>query len=214
MARRRKAAPPSDRSVDTGTRTSLPSMRGVPMTPAHALRARPEEFLRHLARRGFDVRPLVFERPATEVQIETLENKLGYRLPGSFRRALRDISARVDFRWFAPGDLDFPEPFKSTFSGHLHWSVVGVDAATGGSQEGLDREGIPRSRRPVRRCLAQQAGAVRGWKRRPDRDRPGSRQARGDHRPESRRRRRSRLGPGRELRIAAGALGSTGLPWW
>lgn len=73
--------------------------------------------------RGFDVRPLIFEPPATEEQVALLERALGLPLPPSFRRALLSISSHVEFRWFMPDNLDLPDPFGSSFSGDLHWSL-------------------------------------------------------------------------------------------
>jgi cell wall assembly regulator SMI1 len=82
-----------------------------------------ESQLRALGERGFDVRPLVFAPPATEVEVRALENELGRTVPPSFRRVLTQISSHVEFRWFAPRDLRFLPPFQSNFSGDLHWSL-------------------------------------------------------------------------------------------
>ena len=76
-----------------------------------------------LRARRFDVRPLVFEPPAAEPDIERLERSLAVILPTSFRQALLSISAHVDFRWLAPEDVRFAPPFASNFSGDLHWSL-------------------------------------------------------------------------------------------
>jgi hypothetical protein len=76
-----------------------------------------------LGSRGFDVRRLVFEPPATEEQVVLLERALGLRLPPSFRRVLLNISSHVEFRWFMPDELKLPDPFGSNFSGDLHWSL-------------------------------------------------------------------------------------------
>ncbi len=48
---------------------------------------------------------------------------MGFLLPPSFRRVLLGISSHVEFCWFAPDKLEFPEPFASNFSGNLHWSL-------------------------------------------------------------------------------------------
>lgn len=65
----------------------------------------------------------MFESPAAESDVERLERSLAVTLPTSFRQALLSISAHVEFRWFAPDDVRFAPPFKSNFSGDLHWSV-------------------------------------------------------------------------------------------
>ena len=90
---------------------------------SHQLRDLLEQHLRHLGSRGFDVRPLVFEPPATDAEVAALEAQLGRDLPPSFSRVLREISAHVEFRWLAPRDLRFPAPFNSNFSGNIHWSL-------------------------------------------------------------------------------------------
>jgi hypothetical protein len=66
---------------------------------------------------------MVFESPAAESDVERLERSLAVSLPTSFRQALLSISAHLEFRWFAPDDVRFDPPFKSNFSGDLHWSV-------------------------------------------------------------------------------------------
>ena len=77
----------------------------------------------HFRSIGFDARDLVFEEPATEVEILGFERDLGLSLPPSFRSVLSQVSKHVEFRWFTPDGFDFPQPFKSNFSGDLHWSL-------------------------------------------------------------------------------------------
>jgi len=81
------------------------------------------EWRQHLAARGFDVRPFVFEEPATLREIEELESRIGVGLPPSFRDVLGCISKHVEFRWFLPEHAEFPPPFTGNFSGNLHWSL-------------------------------------------------------------------------------------------
>jgi hypothetical protein len=76
-----------------------------------------------LSRQGFDVRPLVFRQPASEAELVEVERELGIELPSSLRRVLGFVSAHVEFRWFAPKDRRFPEPFHQNFSGDIHWSL-------------------------------------------------------------------------------------------
>lgn len=72
---------------------------------------------------GFDVRPLVLDRPATPQEIAGVERQIGSPLPASFRRVLTEVSRHVEFRWFAPSGHRFPEPFRENFCGDLHWSI-------------------------------------------------------------------------------------------
>lgn len=82
-----------------------------------------QELLKHFSSLGYDARELVFEPPAELDEVQSLERELGFQLPPSFRDTLLTISGHVQFRWFAPSDLEFPKPFKSNFSGELHWSI-------------------------------------------------------------------------------------------
>lgn len=90
--------------------------------PATPLRDRLQQILSRLSSAGFDTRPLVFEPPASAAEIRALEAGLRLALPPGFREALLSVSAHVEFRWFAPDNIRFPEPFGSNFSGDLHWS--------------------------------------------------------------------------------------------
>ena len=77
--------------------------------------------------RGYDVRPLVFEPPASSDEIAALESRLGRELPPSLASLLQIYSHRVEFSWFAPDNVEFPKPFQSNFSGDLHWSLESVE---------------------------------------------------------------------------------------
>ncbi len=76
-----------------------------------------------LLSRGFDVRPLILESPASPGDLEALEARLDLPLPPTFKRMLCEYSRHVEFRWFAPDGVVFPEPFQSNFCGDLHWSI-------------------------------------------------------------------------------------------
>jgi len=82
-----------------------------------------EAIQQKLSSRGFDVKPLVFEPPASSDDLASLESQLGFQIPPSLRKLLQIYSRHVEFRWFAPDGLDFPKPFESNFCGDLHWSV-------------------------------------------------------------------------------------------
>jgi cell wall assembly regulator SMI1 len=79
--------------------------------------------LQKLTAQGFDTRALIFEPPATEHDLRSLEHDLGKPLPQSLREALLTVSSHIEFRWFMPDDQRFPPPFSSNFSGDLHWSL-------------------------------------------------------------------------------------------
>lgn len=53
----------------------------------------------------------------------SVEDDLNIALPASLRRVLLTVSSHVEFRWFRPDGLKFPPPFRSNFSGQLHWSL-------------------------------------------------------------------------------------------
>ena len=76
-----------------------------------------------LAGRGFDVRDVVVDEPASLGEVEAVEAAIGFALPAAYRDALLNISRHVEFRWFAPGEMGFGDPFRENFSGDLHWSL-------------------------------------------------------------------------------------------
>ena len=92
------------------------------MTPEE-LRTSLETLQDKLTARGFDVRELIYEPPASEDEVADLEEQLGLALPPSFRALLLHYSRHVQFRWFAPANADYPAPFQNNFCGDLHWSV-------------------------------------------------------------------------------------------
>jgi SMI1 / KNR4 family (SUKH-1) len=87
------------------------------------LQSRLRFILDSLSRQGFDTRPLVFRQPASEAELVEVERQLQIELPSSLRGVLAFVSAHVEFRWFAPKDKRFPEPFHQNFSGDIHWSL-------------------------------------------------------------------------------------------
>ena len=88
------------------------------------LRQQLEALNANLEARGFDVRPMVFMPPAVEAEVRALEAELSVELPPSLRNALLKVSSHVEFRWFSPKGVTFQQPFQSTFSGDLHWSLA------------------------------------------------------------------------------------------
>ena len=49
---------------------------------------------------GSESRHLMFENPATELDIVEIEKKLTYQLPNDFRNILLTVSSYCEFKWF------------------------------------------------------------------------------------------------------------------
>lgn len=79
--------------------------------------------LRHLRDRNFEVRDLIFDRPARAAEVAEVETRLGFELPPACKEAFLSISRHIGFWWFAPDNLTFPAPFAANFSGHLEWEL-------------------------------------------------------------------------------------------
>ncbi len=56
-------------------------------------------------------------KPASEQQVIHIEEKLGYRLPESFRDVLLNFAGSVEFGWELNNCVDLPEKFKDIFAG-------------------------------------------------------------------------------------------------
>ncbi|MBP2542743.1 cell wall assembly regulator SMI1 [Agrobacterium tumefaciens] len=76
-----------------------------------------------LSGQGYKADQLVFEPPASEIEVQTVEKALGFQIPQSFRIILTTVSRHVEFHWSAPDGLEYPPPFRSSFSGELKWSL-------------------------------------------------------------------------------------------
>jgi len=96
---------------------------GLSLTSDMDLHSRLRFILDSLSHQGFDVRPLVFRNPASEAELVEVEHQLGIELPSSLRGVLELVSAHVEFRWFAPKEESFAEPFHQNFCGEMHWSL-------------------------------------------------------------------------------------------
>lgn len=77
-----------------------------------------------LAGRGFKIRALVVEEPASRGEVEAVEAAIGFALPAAYHDALLNISRHVEFRWSTPDEMEFVEPFRQNFCGDLHWSLA------------------------------------------------------------------------------------------
>ncbi len=71
---------------------------------------------------GGEARELKIGKTATEVEVLTVENKLGFPLPKDFRQVLTDFSSSIDFSWFLP-EIELPTEFREIFSGECSWNL-------------------------------------------------------------------------------------------
>jgi cell wall assembly regulator SMI1 len=72
---------------------------------------------------GGDVRPLIFEEPASFDDVHEIEQQLSYKLPNEFKTALLTLSSRCEFRWFLPANFQLPNELREIFNGELHWGL-------------------------------------------------------------------------------------------
>lgn len=76
-----------------------------------------------IERLGGEGKGLQIGKPASEQQIERVEQKLGLRLPESFRETLLDFSGHVDFGWNLNDCIKLPGALKSISSGECFWNI-------------------------------------------------------------------------------------------
>jgi cell wall assembly regulator SMI1 len=82
-----------------------------------------EQFLAHMKELNCDCKPFIFEPPATEAEIVTVETELGYTIPSEFRQVLLTISAHCEFQWFLPDDFPLTHELRQIFAGDIHWGL-------------------------------------------------------------------------------------------
>ncbi|MEX6690165.1 SMI1/KNR4 family protein [Danxiaibacter flavus] len=82
-----------------------------------------EKYLARIDKLGGNSRQLIFEKPATELDISDIENKLTYKIPIDFRNVLLTVSSHCEFIWFLPNDFALPDPLREIFRGELHWGL-------------------------------------------------------------------------------------------
>ncbi|MFJ7665928.1 SMI1/KNR4 family protein [Lysinibacillus sp. NPDC097195] len=63
------------------------------------------------------------EAAASPQQIAQCENKLGCKLPESFKQVLVAFSSALYFRWVFPDNFQLDGEFDGIFSGMLHWDL-------------------------------------------------------------------------------------------
>ncbi len=62
-------------------------------------------------------------KPASEQEIIDIEEKLGYKLPESFRDVLLNFARSVDCGWELNDCIDLPKEFRGIFAGECIWDV-------------------------------------------------------------------------------------------
>ncbi|QCR34374.1 SMI1/KNR4 family protein [Lysinibacillus sp. SGAir0095] len=70
-----------------------------------------------------EVPEIIIGEPASLEQITQTEEKLGVKLPDSFKTVLTEFSGHFSFRWFLPDNLEQPDEFREIFSGTPNWSL-------------------------------------------------------------------------------------------
>jgi len=82
-----------------------------------------EKYLKLIDHLGGDCRDLIFEKPASELDLVDIENELTYKLPSDFRNVLKNISSHCEFKWFLPDDFPLPTELREIFCGEIHWGL-------------------------------------------------------------------------------------------
>ncbi len=72
---------------------------------------------------GGDASELIIAEPASEEEIQEVEQRLGYRLPASFRQVLQEFSASIEFHWQLDHSINLPAALHAIFSGECFWSL-------------------------------------------------------------------------------------------
>lgn len=72
---------------------------------------------------GGEVQEVIIDEPSSLEQILQTEEKLGVKLPDSFKKVLTEFSGNFSFRWFLPDDMEQPNEFRGIFCGTPHWSL-------------------------------------------------------------------------------------------
>ncbi len=82
-----------------------------------------EKTARAIKELGGESNGLHVGRPASEEHIIEAEERLGYRLPESFRDVLLNFAGSLDFRWALNDCIDLPEVLRGIFAGECTWSL-------------------------------------------------------------------------------------------
>lgn len=72
---------------------------------------------------GADARELRADPPATENKIQQVEKDLGVCIPDELRRAMLEVTAHLEFKWFLPDSFELPQALRDIFCGEIHWGL-------------------------------------------------------------------------------------------
>jgi len=72
---------------------------------------------------GGEVQEVIIDEPSSLEQILQTEERLGIKLPISFKKVLTEFSGNFSLRWFLPDDMEQPNEFREFFCGTPHWSL-------------------------------------------------------------------------------------------
>ena len=72
---------------------------------------------------GDEVQEVCIDEPSSLEQIIQVEEKLGIKLPNSFKKVLLEFSGNFSLRWFLPDDVELPNELTDIFCGTPHWSL-------------------------------------------------------------------------------------------
>ncbi|MGR5994546.1 SMI1/KNR4 family protein [Bacillus cereus] len=64
---------------------------------------------------GGEVQEVCIDEPSSLEQIIQVEEKLGIKLPNSFKKVLLEFSGNFSLRWFLPDDVELPNEFTDIF---------------------------------------------------------------------------------------------------
>lgn len=71
---------------------------------------------------GGEIRKLKIKPKATDAEVLSVENKLGFRLPEDFRQILTEFSSSIEFNWYLP-DIKLPDGLREIGSGECFWDL-------------------------------------------------------------------------------------------
>jgi hypothetical protein len=74
-------------------------------------------------RMGGEITPVTIEPPASERDVQRVEQSLGRPLPSAFRTVLTRFSGGVFFSWYLPEKRELPEALQGIFSGGCEWNL-------------------------------------------------------------------------------------------
>lgn len=87
---------------------------------------------------GGEVQEVCIDEPSSLKQIIRVEEKLGVKLPNSFKKVLLEFSENFGFHWFLPDDIELPNEFSEIFCGTPHWSLESLSEFENEQKDWID----------------------------------------------------------------------------